>query len=53
MATEPLPGIGITLYLDGKVIRVAIRVGKTYVLTTYILEAKEAYETLEGYNTKL
>jgi len=53
MATEPLLGIGITLYLNGKVIGVATRVGKTYVLTTYILEAEEAYETLEGHDAEL
>ena len=55
MATEPLPGIGITLSLEGKVIGVAERVGKTYALATYILEIepKIVYKASEESNTSL
>ena len=47
MAIEPLLGIGIILSLEGKVIGIAERVGKTYTLATYIPELKVAYKASE------
>jgi Pol polyprotein, beta-barrel domain/Zinc knuckle/Domain of unknown function (DUF4219)/gag-polypeptide of LTR copia-type len=47
VATEESPGTGLSLSLNGKVVGVAARVGRAYILTTYIPETAYRAETVD------
>lgn len=47
VATEESPGTGLSLSLDGKLVGVAARVGRAYILTTNILETAYRIETVD------